>query len=55
MKGKSLWVILALVAIDAAEKEVNVPECHSYGVTERQEAWIIRFCHEIDRKEGRIV
>ena len=54
MKGTSVWAILALAAASGAEKEVSVPECHSYGVTERQEAWIVRFCHIIDLREGRV-
>lgn len=55
MKGTSLWAILALTAINVAEKEASVPECHRYGVTEKQEAWIGLFCHALDRKEGRYV
>ena len=53
MKGKSLWAILALAAVSAAEK-VNI-EPYRYGVSEEQERAIAKKCHEIDVKEGRYV
>lgn len=54
MKGKTLWAILALVSVSGAEKEVSDIDCHLYGVTKKQEAWITRFCREIDVREGRL-
>ena len=52
MKGKSLWAILALAAVSTAEK-VDIEPQH-YGVSEKQEEWIARFCSERNVREGRV-
>lgn len=52
MKGKSLWAILALASVSSAENVDIEPQ--RYGVSEKQEAWIARFCSERNVLEGRV-
>lgn len=51
MKGNIL-AIIAVAAVSTVEKVDIEPK--RYGVSEKQEAWIARFCSERNVLEGRV-